>query len=375
MQPVAPSPQGRHRLDWVQALRAIACLGVVFTHARYFLLDTPEWPAAEHWLTVGAGGVDLFFVISGFIMTYTTMGQGRGDVLGFLQRRLLRVWPPLAVMVLVWAFTMNGGLAALRAGASNGLLRTLLLIPANSHIPPYFEMFLPVAWTLVFEVYFYLVFALSMCAQRWRWVVLHLLIIGGVLLNPQVWQGWNMDPQHDPGLSPVVLNVASNPLVLEFLFGVWAAWLYRAPWKIASERLCWHLLLLVLTAGSWLSLVRFWTFHGPLGWGLYAGALVLTLALISKTVTLPIPRLVLWLGGISYSLYLTHTCTQQLLLRYVARHGWSSHTWDFVWCSTAVCLIVAYGYYELIEQRLVGLLRSLPARFTALSSRNRENLI
>ncbi|MYM39474.1 acyltransferase family protein [Duganella qianjiadongensis] len=375
MQPFAPVRQGQHRLDWVQALRAIACLGVVLTHARYFLLDTPEWPVAEHWLTVGAGGVDLFFVISGFIMAYTTMGQGRREVGGFLRRRLLRVWPPLAVMVLLWAFTMNGGLAALRVGASNGLFRTLLLMPANSHIPPYFEMFLPVAWTLVFEVYFYLVFALSMCAQRWRWVVLHLLIVGGVLLNPAVWQGWNMNPQHDAGLRPAMLNVAGNPLVLEFLFGVWAAWLYCAPWKIASERLCWHLLLLVVTAGSWLSLVRFWTFHGPLGWGLYAGALVLTLALISKTVTLQVPRVVLWLGGISYSLYLTHTCTQQLLVRYVERQGWSSHSWDFVWCSTAICLIAAYVYYELVEQRLVGLLRGLPVRFIALSGRNRENLI
>ncbi|MFC0170496.1 acyltransferase family protein [Pseudoduganella danionis] len=374
MQPAAKAEPAQHRLEWIQALRAIACLGVVFTHARYFLLDTPEWPVAEHWLTVGAAGVDLFFVISGFIMAYTTMGQGRSEVGSFLRRRLLRVWPPLAVMVLVWAYTMNGGLAALKAAGSNGLLKTLLLIPANSHTPPYFEMFLPVAWTLVFEMYFYAVFALSMCAQRWRWLVLHGLIIGGVLLDPVVWQDWNMSPQHDAGLRPVLLNVASNPLVLEFLFGVWAAWLYRSPLRLPSARLCWHLLLLVVAAGSWYSLVRFWTFHGPMGWGLFAGALVLTLALISKTVSLRVPPLLLWLGSISYSLYLTHTCTQQLLIRYVERHGWSSHSWDFVWCSTAICLVVAYGYYELVEQRLVDWLRSLPARFAGLAGRTSDNL-
>lgn len=375
MQQVAASQHAQHRLEWIQALRAIACMGVVFTHARYFLLDTPQWPVAEHWLTLGAAGVDLFFVISGFIMAYTTMGQGRADVAGFLRRRLLRVWPPLAVMVLVWAFALNGGWSALKSAASNGLLKTLLLIPANSHTPPYFAMFLPLAWTLVFEMYFYAVFALAMCAQRWRWLVLHGLIIGGVLLDPVVWQDWNLSPQHDANLRPALLNVASNPLVLEFLFGVWAAGLYRARWRIASVRLCWHLLLLVVLAGSWFSLVRYWAFHGPMGWGLFAGALVLTLAVVSKTLVLRVPPLLLWLGSISYSLYLTHTCTQQLLIRYVEGQGWSSHSWDFVWCSSAFCLIVAYGFYELVEQRLVNYLRALPARWQGVVGRSGNNLI
>lgn len=375
MQLVMGQQPASDRLEWIQALRAIACLGVVFTHARYFLLETPEWPVAEHWLTVGAAGVDLFFVISGFIMAHTTFGQGAAQVGSFLRRRLLRVWPPLAVMVLIWAYAMNGGSAALAAAARNGLLKNLLLIPVNSHVPPYFEMFLPVAWTLVFEVYFYLVFALSMLAGRWRWLLLHGLILGGMLLDPAAVQGWQWTTQHDAGLRPALLSVAANPLVLEFLYGVWAAMLLRAPWRLDSERLCWHLLLLVLALGSWLSLVRCWSFHGPLQWGLFAGVLVATLALISKTVSLRVSPLLGWLGTISYSLYLTHTCTQQLLIRYVESQGWSSHSWDFVWCSSALCVVVAYAYFELVEQRLVGLLRGLPGWWRSMRVRTGDSLI
>ena len=68
------------RLDWVQALRGIAAMLVVLCHAADYLRDSPSYPLIESALLPGAMGVDLFFIISGFIMMLTTRdcyGSGR----------------------------------------------------------------------------------------------------------------------------------------------------------------------------------------------------------------------------------------------------------------------------------------------------------
>ncbi|WP_207215862.1 acyltransferase family protein [Pseudolysobacter antarcticus] len=59
-------------LDWIQLLRGVAALLVVLTHARYALLGTDSFPLAQQIFLPGAMGVDLFFIISGFIMCYST---------------------------------------------------------------------------------------------------------------------------------------------------------------------------------------------------------------------------------------------------------------------------------------------------------------
>ena len=69
------SPLSQRRLDWIQALRGVAALSVVLTHTRRIFLDTPMWDQADKIFFPFATGVDLFFVISGFIMVYTTFGQ------------------------------------------------------------------------------------------------------------------------------------------------------------------------------------------------------------------------------------------------------------------------------------------------------------
>jgi exopolysaccharide production protein ExoZ len=60
------------RLDWLQSLRGVAALLVVFAHSYYFLQGTEYDALARSILLPGAMGVDIFFLISGFIMTLTT---------------------------------------------------------------------------------------------------------------------------------------------------------------------------------------------------------------------------------------------------------------------------------------------------------------
>jgi peptidoglycan/LPS O-acetylase OafA/YrhL len=350
----APAPE---QVEWIQALRGIACVLVVLTHARYFFLNTSGWPLADQLLQPGAAGVDLFFVISGFIMAHTTWNAGRSDAGKFLARRLTRIWPPYAVMTLLWALAIGGGLSGLIHGGWRPLLRSLFFIPVDPAAPPFFTMVLPVGWTLVFEFYFYLSFAFALLFGRWRWLVLVAWIGLTAVLLPASVQEWTGDVQQFRGFGRLYAPVASNPFMLEFLYGVAAAWVYRSPLRIASERMCWNLLLLVAPAALWACYTHFLPFHGPLAWGLAAGAIVTAMALAGKTIRLNFPPALLWLGTISYSLYLTHTFTQHFLVHWGEKNHVNTHTWDFVWVTTCICFVVAYVYFELVETRLTSLLR------------------
>ena len=124
-----------NRLLSVQALRGIAATAVVMAHS---------------WSTVmGTTGVHLFFIISGFTMVYASKSQfgNRSAVAPFLYRRFLRIypiyWAATAFFIAVW------GLHVKRISSI-----TSLLLVMDNHTP-----IMDPAWTLIFEVMFYIIFA------------------------------------------------------------------------------------------------------------------------------------------------------------------------------------------------------------------------
>jgi len=103
-------------LNSVQILRGVAAFGVLFYHATRWIGPLPG-------IEIGAAGVDLFFVISGFIMVYASepmFGQ-RGATRHFLVRRIIRIVP------LYWGLTT---LVVLRHGFPPNLLGSYLFIPS-----------------------------------------------------------------------------------------------------------------------------------------------------------------------------------------------------------------------------------------------------
>ena len=364
---MAPSTDTRPKLAWIQALRGIAVLLVVLTHARYFFLDTPAFPLADQLLLPGAMGVDLFFVISGFIMVYTTRhvaGTPReaGD---FLVRRFARIWPLYALATIVWLTVNHRGLGWLTNWPPfRGLLLSLSFQPVDIENPLYFSASLPLGWTLNFEMYFYLVFGLCLLLGRRRWPMLAAWIVFTVIVVPAWKRGLTLDVMSNFRFSIAYLNLVTNPIILEFLAGTAIGWLYLQDWFVLrSQTVARHLVFLALCLAAWAAWSRFAVFHGPTQWGAVAALMVLALALASKTVELVPPRVLVWLGTISFSLYLTHTTTQLLVTRTVEALGGDTHAWSHVLLSTALSISVAAAVYHYLEQRLsdmaLGALRRL----------------
>jgi exopolysaccharide production protein ExoZ len=83
-------PESARQLVSLQYLRAVAALLVVFLHAT-IQVNNLRAPNTSAWLEVGKCGVDIFFVLSGYVMWTST--AGRSGVLEFLRRRLVRIVP------------------------------------------------------------------------------------------------------------------------------------------------------------------------------------------------------------------------------------------------------------------------------------------
>ncbi len=284
---------GRPDFPTIQVLRALAALMVVAFHALEAwqrLLDprhaTAAWPN-------GSAGVDLFFVISGFVIAIASRSLAGGP-LGwrlFLMRRLQRIVP------LYWLLTTCMLAMVLLAPALAPHIQPGVWNTAASYlfVPSYdraglLRPVLTVGWTLNFEMLFYVLFA---AALAWRIAPLKLLL--PILLPLALLGFFRLDSW------PAVTSLA-NSLVLEFCFGIVVAQIHMSGRRV-SPAWAWCLLVggccLLPTlpdAGAARGLV----------WGLPAAAIVLGATMLEPVLGPYIPVLALELGDASYAIYLVH---------------------------------------------------------------------
>lgn len=147
-------------LNSLQVLRAVAAWMVVYHHyVQIFYNLKVDGPVGKLFAGYGSLGVDLFFVISGFIMVVSTHGK-RSSFLGFMRRRLLRIVPLYWVMTILTAllvFFFNELIPSTQFGPIF-LIESLLFIPASNPSGIGYYPLLTVGWTLNYEMIFYLVF-------------------------------------------------------------------------------------------------------------------------------------------------------------------------------------------------------------------------
>src|SRR4051794_7936351 len=301
-----PRGDGHGRLDAVQVLRALAALGVLTAHALHELRQIGAAAGVAYdqraffpW----DAGVDVFFVISGFIMVYISRGEfGRpGAPLRFMTLRILRIVPPY------WFFTtLVAGLLVAAPGAFDSvrldprhLLASYLFLPHISRTGGDAPTFLS-GWTLNYEMYFYAVFALSLSLRaRAGLALLAAYLVGSVALGAAL-----------PSAAPFPLAYWTRPIVLEFLLGVLAGHAHLAGWRLRPPLAA----LLGLVALAGLALPHAAGLSSPewraLDYGLPAGLLVAAGALWAGFAARgALTRGLVALGDASYVLYLSHPFT------------------------------------------------------------------
>jgi exopolysaccharide production protein ExoZ len=246
--------------------------------------------------------VDVFFVISGFIIAWiAVLGRTAPESPGkFAIRRLCRIAPPYWVLTAVHVYFLH------RVGLSD-FLKSLAFLPIAVEEAPYLgEAALYVGWSLNYEVFFYAVCAVGLLAgKRALAVVASVLVFTTVALPLWRFGYVDPDPHHLYPFASPYAAMAANPLIIEFLFGCGAAWLYAR----LRHRLTPASALALLAAGvaAFGGSVVAVEAKFSLPWqGLPAALLLFGAVAAERTGLLRVPRWSVFLGEISYGLYLVH---------------------------------------------------------------------
>lgn len=291
----------------IQYLRGVAAVAVVYFHTGVNSANL-AWPAFIP-RDFGKAGVDIFFVISGFIMVFVTSSRETSPR-EFLLRRIIRIVP------LYWFFTLLvicDGLIYPAAMLNNGIVwphifLSFLFIPHINPITGTTEPFFKLGWTLIYEMYFYAIFAcLLLVRPLSRRMIIMLFWAAGVSLLFGLTKPW--------GAIPVVYM---NPIVLEFVMGAFIGFAYLNGYLRRFDPTLSFLLVLICAMTMIFTPFAddtefiFRSFLRPVVYGIPAAIIVLGLLAFETSGNLrKLPWLML-MGDASYSIYLSHTTTLTL---------------------------------------------------------------
>lgn len=321
----------------IQCLRAVAALMVVWLHAK------DQIPGMNQYFQsgFGAAGVDLFFVISGLIMVYSTTNKKITPV-DFFVKRIQRIAPLywLATTVLVLVALVAPQLQRSTTLVWPHVLASYLFIPAQS--PSFPDQMWPVlipGWTLNYEMAFYAVFALTLFFKQSLRLLALSLTIGIAVACGLIFELGG------------VLGFYTNDVMLTFVLGALVGKLIVA--KNFKPDFAKGLICFLITLGLWFALGAADIQSRFVNVGIPAAFMVLAFAFFpsmksSKT------HLLVVLGDASYSIYLTHIFTLAVIRLVVNRSGLQAETVPEYWLFMLVCLLscsaVGYLSHRLVEQ-------------------------
>ena len=293
------------KLQSLQLLRAVAVMFVVVSHCAHELVSLLSGKAMRfnEKLFPGDFGVDLFFVISGFIMVYSCWDQfgSKGSALGFFKRRLIRVvplyWAATTLMIAVILFLP--GTVKTATSDVGQWIASYLFWPYQRDSDDMLRPVLGLGWSLQYEMLFYFVFSLSLFFSRTRaifglLVALVALVFGANLLRSA------------GGHSGTLVTFLSHPIILEFGLGAGIAYAYCRGSRIPQA------LGIVLVLFSGIFLMQMPGFDARIEsaravlYGIPASLIVIAAVLSSGNDQARIARPILELGEISYATYLVH---------------------------------------------------------------------
>lgn len=346
-----PSPNsGGHRDAWLQVLRAFAAFFVVLFHAVPLFDVVPSLIGLKYLTTYGFVGVDLFFVLSGYVVTRSIQDAPTNLSVGlaFMLRRFVRIflgyWPAMLLTVGVfWWVTGTFNAAGL------SIWTNLFLLSPVDH-----DYWIHTSWSLCYELGFYTLLFVLIFLVSWRSLGDRILLLGvALLIYNWTWLLWAPDQVY---LGQQPLRHLLSAMTLEFLAGAWIACHGHAIKSLrplhwvgiaAVSGIAFVCAVIEAPSTANISLLRAATF------GVFSvGVLLLCLGLQQSRLRAP-PFLVV-VGDASFALYLLHPLV-------LAMVSWSQKYWALqypTWMpivfgmAPIIAVLASCVWYFLIERPL-----------------------
>lgn len=336
------------KIQTLQVLRAAAAIMVVFFHAHSYMLPhkLEEGASVFRGFNMGYAGVEIFFVISGFIMWHIhRMDIGLpSKFLSYAYKRIVRIYP-LYLLVLfglvgLYFIFPDTGPENARNIPQIFLSATLLPVP--------FTPVMEVAWTLQYEMFFYLMFSLLIANKKIGYPLMVLWALGciaNLFINTQVFP----------------FSFIFSAYNLLFMIGGAAAYiLYERNFKYGF-------IISIVGGGLFLSVglsevygIVDW--YKPLRTVLYGVGAFLMLGMLfqEKNNSIKYPSSLLLLGDASYSIYLTHGAALMILAKF-ANIGVLNFVPSTLMFFMIIMISIIGGvlFYWVIEKNIIHFFRKL----------------
>lgn len=349
------------KIDIIQVLRGIAVVMVIIFHFKD-IIKPGEFLRREldFLFDSGAAGVDLFFVISGFIMVFVTRKSTGGIryAKNFLIKRVLRIWPLYVIATLTYTIIVAPVIANISLTIALKVLKSIFFIPLSYLNPPYFGYaYLGVGWSLNYEMYFYFLITISLLSGKYRWFLFAALIILTLLIIPIAYGNLTSRPLEARNYGSLLINLITNPIIWEFVYGTIIGLLYITP---ASARILKRIFQshIVVVMVIILALLQYFSGyyggHGPFYWGLSMAVVFMALVFYNREKSVKYPSLLIYLGDISFSVYLWHVpvaifITNIFNLLSLPEYSFGAPTFFLTLFCT---IILSHISYQLLEKKL-----------------------
>jgi len=330
----------------IQALRGIAVLLVVFYHI--IAIETKynsNYIVMPDFFKIGNIGVDIFFIISGFIMVTVTKNyfKDRNKFYKFIYLRFTRIYPLYwfyTILLLPILFIKPEWVNSSQNGNVN-ILSSILLFPTET-LP-----LVMVGWSLIHEIYFYIIFGLFLLLIdkskliKYTFIWLLLIIISNILID------YNLP----------LIKLIINPLTVEFIAGILLGiYFLKYNHKISFSK--------TLLFISFLSLLFISYLHESVeiqGWSriMIYGVPSFLIVLFSIEVEkqgFVFHKYLILIGDASYSIYLSHLLTLNVVAKVFNIFLFENYIFELLMVTTMLTVALAWGLisYRYIETPIIN---------------------
>lgn len=330
----------------IQYLRGIAALLVVLYHTRGYLnFPIGTIPNIGDFLFAnGYFGVDLFFIISGFVIVLST--QKKQSPQEFITKRAFRVYPIYLFCLLTVLYLSP------QQHSVSEIIRALFLIQANYSEPaPWFGYSIVfVAWTLSYEILFYAIFCIAISISHKHRVMVSSLFIIAISIASRVFLDgyFSLDGYYAIAEKYGVLRFITSPMLYEFIAGMFLALFYINRDKLNFIR---PAVPLISSAGIMYFILFYFNWsnggHGLSNSGVVAFSLLMSLLLIEVFYGIENNKTLSTLGDLSYSIYLNQAIIFIIYPLYFAKENIIQPSVMLIQTGLVISLsFITYNYIE-----------------------------
>nr|WP_234276170.1 acyltransferase [Klebsiella aerogenes] len=340
----------RRKFESIQFLRFIAAFLVLITHSTFYVHE--RYDQSVRVIKEGSIGVDIFFVISGFVILLSSIKRDGGfeDGLSFTIKRLIRIVPMYWIATTVKVIA----LVAVPAAVLHATLDPERIIMSYFFLPSVtpdgrWEPILGVGWTLVFEMFFYLLFALALFARKNPVYLSSFVILSFSAISTMRTPEWPVQTMY------------LDKILLYFVIGM-LCYILIAKTNRKTMRVITYSLLSV----SAIFLVRKITYHEPLITRLSFETFVFVTTFFLSIIQCEslfrgwLAKVTGLFGDASYSTYLFHPLIAPVvpaIFSKLSNNGLHINPMFVIVVTIAVAFATTILIHILIEKRITGILK------------------